>query len=63
MYVSSYFLTDAKVADLVQSGEISDGASEQAAVVQKAPSSQRWVPPTVRENTDPSEIVFRKIRG
>ena len=43
--------------------EISDGTSEQAAVVQRAPSSQRWVPPNVRENTDPTEIVFRKIRG
>ena len=54
---------DAKVADLVQSSEISCGTSEQAAIVQRAPSSQRWVPPTVRENTGPTEIVFRKIRG
>ena len=51
------------MADLVLGSEISDGTSEQAAVVQRAPSSQRWVPPNVRENTDPTEIVFRKIRG
>ena len=51
------------MADLVQSSEISDGTSEQAALVHRAPGSQRWVPPTIRENIDPAEIVFRKIRG
>jgi len=28
-----------------------------------AVKSQRWVPPTARENLDPTELRFRKIRG
>lgn len=32
--------------------------------VQSTPArSQRWVPPTSRENLDPTELIFRKIRG
>lgn len=40
-------------------------AKATAGAVAKGPPvrTQRWVPPTARENLDPTEVVFRKIRG
>lgn len=29
----------------------------------KIVKQQRWVPPTARENLDPTEVVFRTLRG
>lgn len=42
---------------------VSRGPGTTATKVAAASRTKRWVPPTARENLDPTEIVFRKIRG
>ena len=39
------------------------GKDTPTATQAKPTRSQRWVPPSARENLDPTEVIFRKVRG
>ncbi len=46
----------------VKVAEVSEGQHSSSGCV-PTPSTQRWVPPTAREQVDPMQTLFRKMRG